>query len=126
MKDTAASLNDKSIEKTFAAASAAMYKEVVTPSLLISSSCGNMYTGSLYGGLASLLTSIPSYELFDKRISMFAYGSGCASTFFAIKVRGDTSFIRTKLDLKKRLADMDVRPCAEYVEALKVSLFFMY
>lgn len=120
--DFEASRTDKNIEKTFTALASSRYKARVLPSLLAAQRCGNMYTGSLYGGLASLLTSIPSYEIFDKRISMFAYGSGCAASFFAIRVKGDTSHMTTALDLKARLAAMDVRPCQEYVDALQVSI----
>ncbi|KAF5343071.1 hypothetical protein D9758_011158 [Tetrapyrgos nigripes] len=84
--------------------------ESVVPSQLLSGLLGNAYGGSLYAGLASLLTNIPSYELFDKRISMFQYdGSGSGfDTFFAIRVRGDTSCIKKRLDLKNRLAKMNV------------------
>lgn len=49
---------------------------------------------------------------------MYAYGSGLAASFYAIRVRGDTSAMRKALDLSNRLEAMDVRPCEEYVEAL--------
>jgi len=82
--------------------------------------CGNMYTASLYGGLASLVASVEPAELRGKRISMFAYGSGCASSFFTLRVKGDTTEIRTKMDLLGRLASMKVVPCQEYVDSLKL------
>ena len=85
--------------------------------------CGNMYTASLYGGLSSLVSSIEPKELLGKRISMFAYGSGIASSFFTIKVKGDTTRIKENLDLVERLAAMQVVPCQEYVDALKVCRF---
>ncbi|KAF5343069.1 hypothetical protein D9758_011143 [Tetrapyrgos nigripes] len=88
--------------------SKAQYTESVIPSQLLSTVLGNAYASSLYAGLASLLTNIPSYELFDKRISMFQYDGSGASTFFAIRVRGDTSHIQRRLDLKSRLAKMDL------------------
>ena len=83
-----------------------------------------MYTGSLYGGLAALLSNKTPEELLGKRISMFAYGSGCAASFFAIKVKGSTEEIRTKMDLLARLKAMKVVPCTEYVEAMKVCWVF--
>lgn len=55
-----------------------------------------------------------------KRISMFAFGSGLASSFFTIKVKGDTTEIKDKLDLVRRLESMKVVPCQEYVDSLKV------
>ena len=84
-----------------------------------------MYTASLYGGLASLVASVEPEELKDRRISMFAYGSGIASSFFTIRVKGDTTLIREKLDLVNRLASMKVVPCQEYVDSLKVRAFFL-
>lgn len=79
-----------------------------------------MYTGSLYGGLASLLSRVDSEDLQGKHVSMFAFGSGCAASFFAFKVVGSTKEFQEKLDLVKRLADMKVVPPTEYVEAMNL------
>jgi hydroxymethylglutaryl-CoA synthase len=79
-----------------------------------------MYTGSLYGGLASLLSRVDSETLQGKRVSMFAFGSGCAASFFALRVVGSTAEISEKLDLIERLAAMKVVPVEEYVSAMKV------
>jgi 3-hydroxy-3-methylglutaryl CoA synthase len=51
---------------------------------------------------------------------MYAYGSGCAASFYALRVEGSTAEMQEKLNLKQRLADMVVVPCSEYVEAMKV------
>lgn len=118
-----AALTDKALEKTFIALAGAQHKAAVMPSMHCAKRCGNMYTASLYGGLASLISAIPPSELRGKRISMFAYGSGCASSFYTIRVKGDTTEIREKMDLLNRLATMKVVPCQEYVDALKVRLF---
>jgi hydroxymethylglutaryl-CoA synthase len=98
-----------------------VYKKTVVPGLACAKRCGNMYTGSLYGGLASLVSRVDSDTLQGKRMSLFAFGSGCASSFFALKVVGSTKQMAEKLDLIKRLRDMKVVSCAEYVEAMKVS-----
>ena len=116
-----ATLTDKNLEKTFIAASKAVYKQKVEPTMATSKRLGNMYTASLYGCLASLLSFVEPTQLKDKRLSMFAFGSGCASSFFTLRIKGDTSEIREKLDLLKRLASMKVVPCQEYVDALTVS-----
>ena len=115
------SLTDKIIEKTFIAASKPSWKAKVEPSMACSKRCGNMYTASLYGCLASLLSSVEPSELKDKRVSLFAFGSGYASSFFTLRVKGDTSEIREKLDLLARLKSIKVVPCQEYVDALAVS-----
>jgi hydroxymethylglutaryl-CoA synthase len=84
-----------------------------------------MYTASLYGGLASLISSVEPAEFLGKKITMFAYGSGLASSFYAIKVVGDTSVIREKMDLVNRLASMKVVPCQDYVDALHVNSIYL-
>lgn len=52
---------------------------------------------------------------------MYAFGSGCAASFYAIRVAESTKPLSDALQLKERLASMDVRPCEEYVTAMKVS-----
>jgi len=115
-----ASLTDKGIEKTFMAFTKNDFNVHVEPSMKCSRRCGNMYTASLYGGLASLISSVEPTLFKGKKIGMFAYGSGMASSFFTMKVVGDTSVIREKLDLVNRLASMKVVPCQEYVDALQL------
>ncbi|KAG2358515.1 hydroxymethylglutaryl-coenzyme A synthase N terminal-domain-containing protein [Suillus spraguei] len=104
--------------KTFIGVSKSTYAKKVEPGMACSKRLGNMYTGSLYGCLASVLSSVAPSELFGKRLSMFAFGSGCAASFFTLRVKGDTSEIRQKMDLLARLASMKVVPCQEYVDAL--------
>ncbi|KAH8110819.1 hydroxymethylglutaryl-CoA synthase [Phellopilus nigrolimitatus] len=116
----AATLTDKALEKTFVALAGAQYKAAVSPSMHCAKRCGNMYTASLYGGLASLISAVAPEELRGKRLSMFAYGSGCAASFYTIRVKGDTTEIRKKMDLLNRLASMKVVPCQTYVDALKL------
>ncbi|TBU34063.1 hydroxymethylglutaryl-CoA synthase [Dichomitus squalens] len=113
-----ASLTDKNLEKTFIAVAKADFEGTVEKGMRCARRCGNMYTASLYGGLASLLSSVEPAELKGKRISMFAFGSGLASSFFTIKVKGDSTEIKEKLDLVRRLESMKVVPCQEYVDAL--------
>lgn len=121
-----ASLTDKNIEKTFIGTSKSTYKQKVEPAMACSKRCGNMYTASLYGCLASLLSTVEPSELKDKRVSMFAFGSGYASSFFTLRVKGDTSVIREKMDLLNRLKSIKVVPCQEYVDALSVSFLFSF
>lgn len=115
------SVLNKDCEKLFIAASADKYKSAVWPATQCMRRLGNMYTASVYGGLASIVDSVAPEELQGKRIALFSFGSGLAASFFTIYVRGDTSSIRTTLNLKERLASMEVRPCQEFVDALKVS-----
>src|SRR5262249_31273399 len=61
---------------------AASYREQVEPALPLCARVGNIYTGSLYLGLAGLLDS-QARELAGARIGMFSYGSGCTSEFYS-------------------------------------------
>lgn len=47
---------------------------------------GNIYTGSLYLSLASLLFHKSQEEITGKKILMYSYGSGVATTLFTLKV----------------------------------------
>ncbi|EGN96872.1 hypothetical protein SERLA73DRAFT_185085 [Serpula lacrymans var. lacrymans S7.3] len=113
-----ASLTDKTLEKTFIGASKSTYAKKVEPTMATSKRLGNMYTASLYGCLASLLSSVEPADIKGKRVSMFGFGSGCAASFFTLRVKGDTTEIKEKMNLLPRLASMKVVPCQEYVDAL--------
>jgi hydroxymethylglutaryl-CoA synthase len=115
-----ATLSDKAVEKSFMSLAKADYAKRVSLSMRCASRCGNMYTASLYGGLASLLSVVEPQELLGKRISMYAFGSGCASSFFTLRVKGDTSSIREKMNLLERLESIQVVPCEEFVVGLQV------
>ena len=120
------SLTDKSVEKTFIGASKASFAQKSNAAMACSRRLGNMYTASLYGCLASLLSQVEPTQLRGKRVSFFAFGSGCAASFFCVRVKGDTSEIREKLDLINRLASMKVASPQEFVDALKVNEALLY
>ncbi|KAJ5193437.1 hypothetical protein N7449_009579 [Penicillium cf. viridicatum] len=106
-----ASLTAKEVERTCIGLTKERFSERVKPSITAPTNCGNMYTASLYSGLVSLLSNVPSEELQNKRIGMFSYGSGLASTLFSFRVKGDTSGIAQQLRLHERLeARMAVSP----------------
>ncbi|KAF7359815.1 3-hydroxy-3-methylglutaryl coenzyme A synthase [Mycena venus] len=113
-----ASLTDKNVEKTFIAAGRKSFAAKVDPTMACSRRLGNMYTASLYGCLASLLSTVPSTELKSKRASMYAFGGGCVGSFWTLRIRGDTSEIAEKMDLLNRLKKMKVVSCQEFVDAL--------
>ncbi|KAF8173249.1 hydroxymethylglutaryl-coenzyme A synthase N terminal-domain-containing protein [Mycena galopus ATCC 62051] len=98
-QSSTASVTDKNIEKTFIAAGKTSFAAKVDPAMACSRRLGNMYTASLYGCLASLLSSVPSAELQGKRVSLYAFGGGCAGSFWTLRIKGDTSEIARKMDL---------------------------
>ena len=60
----------------------ASFETQVAPSLALCARIGNVYTGSLYLGLAGLLDA-QAHDLARRRIGLFSYGSGCTSEFFS-------------------------------------------
>ena len=97
------SLSDKTIEKTFMGLTKKKFQERVQPSIQVPTMCGNMYTASVYGSLVSLLANAGSEQLQGKRVGIFSYGSGLASSLFSLQVVGDVNEMIEKLDLHKRL-----------------------
>jgi hydroxymethylglutaryl-CoA synthase len=97
------------LEKAALEVSKAAYAKKVIPASLLPKNLGNMYTGSLYAGLLSLLYT-QSEKLAGKSISMFSYGSGLAASLFSIDVRDhaearkDLARIRSISNLEQRLS----------------------
>lgn len=58
--------------------------ERVHPTLHISQRIGNIYTGSLFAGLVSLLVTNP--EIKNKNVMLFSYGSGLCSSMLTVRV----------------------------------------
>ena len=103
--DYDASFGDRRIEKAFMGITAADFIRRVQPGMTVPNLCGNMYTASLYSTLVSLISSLEPAELLGKTVGMFSYGSGLASTLFSVKIVGDTSEMRSALNLAQRLGD---------------------
>ena len=61
------------------------WKSKCESSLKLAKMLGNIYTGSLYNGLLTLLHD-PSIDLSGQKVMMFSYGSGCASSMFFVHV----------------------------------------
>jgi hydroxymethylglutaryl-CoA synthase len=55
-------------------------------SLHLAKMLGNIYTGSLYNGLISLICD-DSIDLSNKKVMLFSYGSGCAASMFYVHVK---------------------------------------
>ncbi|WFD34590.1 hydroxymethylglutaryl-CoA synthase [Malassezia cuniculi] len=109
---------NKDLEKAFTAQSKATAAQKLEPSMDTVRCCGNMYSASLYGGLASLVSNTEPETLKGKRILMYSFGSGSAASVFVLRAAGSTEHIRATLNLKERLAGMQVVPCPAYVDAL--------
>lgn len=111
-----ASLSDKAVEKTFMALSKKKFQTRVQPSVQVPTMCGNMYCASVYGSLVSLLSNVPSEQFEGKRVGIFSYGSGLASSFFSMKVVGDVSGMVKAVNLQERLEARRTVPPKSYDE----------
>ncbi|KAI9893121.1 MAG: 3-hydroxy-3-methylglutaryl coenzyme A synthase [Vezdaea aestivalis] len=115
-----ASLSDRVIEKTFVGLTKKRFAERVSPSAQVPTLCGNMYTASVYGSLTSLLSFVEPSVLQGRRVGVFSYGSGLASSFFSMKIVGDVSEMTNKLNLRKRLDERRVVDPTVYDEMCKL------
>ena len=94
---------DKRVEKTFMGLSKKNYEQRVKPGIEVPTMCGNMYCASIFSGLVSLLSNVKSEQLQGRRVGLFSYGSGLASSFFSLQIKGDVSDIVKKLDIHQRM-----------------------
>ncbi|KAH0510403.1 Hydroxymethylglutaryl-CoA synthase, mitochondrial [Microtus ochrogaster] len=101
---------NKEVDKAILKASMDIFNKKTKASLYLSTNNGNMYTSSLYGCLASLLSQHSAQELAGSRIGAFSYGSGLAASFFSFRVAKDASpgspleqLVSSVSDLPKRL-----------------------
>ncbi|KAL3462882.1 hydroxymethylglutaryl-CoA synthase [Aspergillus heterothallicus] len=111
------SLRSKPLERILVSMTEGEFKQQVEPCILAPSLCGNMYTGSLYCSLISLISNIDAVAARDKTIGMFSYGSGGASTLFCLVVNGDLTGLVQKIDLMNRLQKRHIATPDEYEKA---------
>jgi len=83
-----------------------IYKEsfhkMVEGSLLGAREVGNIYTGSVYMGLMSLLEQ-EKEKVEGKKVGIFSYGSGCGAEFFICDMKSNLKNIIDRLDFMKQL-----------------------
>lgn len=95
----------------------ASYEKEVAPSLRFPSLVGNVYTGSLYLALASLLDA-EAAQLEGERIGLFSYGSGCTAEFFSGRIAAGAGKMVEQLALAAPLDARTRLSVAEY-EAIR-------
>jgi len=89
------------------------WKDKCERSLLLAKNLGNIYTGSLYNGLLSLVCD-ETIDLTGKQIMMFSYGSGCAASMFTIRCQPEYKQVQHLASFKQRLASRVKVPAPEY------------
>jgi hydroxymethylglutaryl-CoA synthase len=95
----------------------ASLERLVAPSLVLPSLVGNIYTGSLYLALASLLIHSPE-DLSGKRVALFSYGSGSCAEFFSGKVQPEAQARAKALGLADLLEKRRALSLPEYEELM--------
>ena len=97
----------------------ASFAAQVAPSLRIPAQVGNVYTGSLWMALASLLES-DAAALEGQRVGLFSYGSGCQAEFFAGTVAQGAGAFAAQLQISGALERRRRLTVAEY-EAIRAN-----
>lgn len=114
-----ATYGDRELETYFLKKSAPLYKAKVQDSAMLPRETGNLYTGSLYSSLVSLL-STQTENLPGKRILLFSYGSGLSASLFSIKVKGSVKHIADKIALSQRLQDRILVDPVDYTKTMEL------
>ncbi len=91
----------------------ASFDRLVGPSLVLPSQVGNIYTGSMYLALASLL-SCSREDLTGKRVGLFSYGSGSCAEFFSAVVQPEAQARVKALGLENLLERRRALSIPEY------------
>lgn len=119
--DDESSYANRDLEKLALQRTAQDYQSKVFPSTLAGRRLGNLYTGSVYAGLASLIASsqenAPEFAL-GKRALMFSYGSGLAASLFSLRINGSLEEQRKVNDLMRRLDSRVEATAEEYTQAM--------
>ncbi|MCY1074231.1 hydroxymethylglutaryl-CoA synthase [Archangium lansingense] len=91
----------------------ASFDRLVGPSLVLPSQVGNIYTGSMYLALASLLSSSRE-DLTGKQVGLFSYGSGSCAEFFSAVVQPEAQARVKALGLETLLEKRRALSIPEY------------
>lgn len=114
--------------------------EKLYPGLVLNKKVGNIYTGSLYLALASVINEKSNKDLANKRMFLYSYGSGAAASLFSIRLSPDfnrdlvlnTQHLRnmiehrTKVDISKFEAMNHKRESIYTIKGFKNSLIEEY
>ena len=86
-----------------------------SPSLTGVQEVGNIYTGSVYMGLVSLLEA-EGEKAEGKKIGLFSYGSGCGAEFFLCQMMQGIGRIVGSLGLREQLEKRKKLTFEQYVQ----------
>jgi len=93
----------------------ASYEEKIKPGLVGSEQVGNIYTGSVYMCLMSLLEE-KQENLIDKNIGIFSYGSGCGAEFLVAHIGRGVKQQKKQFNFRKQLKRRTKITIEQYTE----------
>ncbi len=96
------------------------FNRMVTPSLKGVQEVGNIYTGSVYMGLVSLLEA-EREKVEGKKIGLFSYGSGCGAEFFLCHISKGIKKIIESLGFNEQLESRKRLTFEQYVQCYSKS-----
>ncbi|XP_055538137.1 uncharacterized protein LOC129725847 [Wyeomyia smithii] len=118
---------DREVEKAFMTYFTPVFNAKTKRSLHIANQVGNMYTPSVYGGLVSLLINSDDTELIGKKVGVFSYGSGLASTMYSIAItsnpqdlsslKDQLSYVQPLLNARRKVSPEQFTKLMEIREA---------
>ena len=106
-KDSSPEKKEEIFEETFA--------RMVAPSLTGVKEVGNIYTGSVYMGLVSLLET-EREKVEGKKIGLFSYGSGCGAEFFLCQINHGISKVIDSIGFKEQLENRKRITFEQYIQ----------
>ncbi|KAL3867950.1 hypothetical protein ACJMK2_040792 [Sinanodonta woodiana] len=115
---------NKDLETAFMTASKDIFEKKTKPSIYIANQVGNMYTPSVFGGTPRLGNA---QDLAGKRVVLFSYGSGLASSMYSLRISDDLSptsplhkLLNNLSDVKTRLESRRKVPPKEFDRIMKL------
>ncbi|CAN8073841.1 unnamed protein product [Agarophyton chilense] len=93
------------------------YEEKCAPAAWLAKRIGNCYTASLYSSLAALIFE-KGNDLIGKRILLYSFGSGFASSMFSLRVIAPVDKVFLGRDLRDRLDNRIIAGAEEYIRTL--------
>ncbi|KAI0565061.1 Hydroxymethylglutaryl-coenzyme A synthase [Gracilaria domingensis] len=105
-------------QRAFVKLSKDYYDSKCAPAAWLARKIGNCYTASLYSSLAALIVE-KGNELIGKRVLLYSFGSGFASSMFSLRVTAPVDKLFLGRDLKERLEDRIVAEAEDYIRTLK-------
>jgi hydroxymethylglutaryl-CoA synthase len=110
---------DREAMRGFVAHTKQLYEAKCAPATWLAREVGNAYTASLYTSLAALLWR-SGRDLEGRRILMFAFGSGFASSMFSLRVVGSVDrIVRSMWDIEEQLEGREQISPAQFEAIMK-------